>query len=57
MVSVLRLAPSEDIFAGYQHHKIDVDDVDDDNLLEHIPAAVRSIQAGLDAGGSVLVHW
>lgn len=57
MVSVLRLAPSEDIFSGYQHHKIDVDDVDDDNLLEHIPAAVRFIQAGLDAGGSVLVHW
>lgn len=53
----MRLKPSEETFATYQHHSIDVDDVDDENLLEHFPAAVRFIQSGLDAGGSVLVHW
>lgn len=57
ILSVLRLKPSEETFAAYQHHSIDVDDVDDENLLEHFPAAVRFIQSGLDAGGSVLVHW
>jgi dual specificity phosphatase 12 len=57
VVSVLRLAPSENIFSDFKQHRIDVDDVDDENLLEHLPAAVKFIQSGLDAGGSVLVHW
>jgi dual specificity phosphatase 12 len=57
VLSVLRLAPAEETFASYQHHSIDVDDVDDENLLEHFPAAVKFIQAGLDSGGGVLVHW
>lgn len=57
ILSVLRLKPSEETFSAYQHHSIDVDDVDDENLLEHFPAAVKFIQSGLDAGGSVLVHW
>lgn len=54
---MLRLNPAEEMFASYQHHAIDVDDVDDENLLEHFPAAVKFIQAALDAGGSILVHW
>lgn len=57
MLSVLRLAPAEETFASFQHLSIDVDDVEDENLLEHFPAAVKFIQAGLDGGGGVLVHW
>lgn len=57
VVSVLRLSPAEETFASYQHLSIAVDDVEDENLLEHLPAAVKFIQAGLDSGGSVLVHW
>ncbi|KAJ5924956.1 hypothetical protein N7454_007595 [Penicillium verhagenii] len=56
VVSVLRLSPSEEMFSFYQHHKIDVDDVDYENLLEHFPAAVRFIQSGLDSNGGVLIH-
>ncbi|KAL2809975.1 protein-tyrosine phosphatase-like protein [Aspergillus granulosus] len=56
VVSVLRLQPTDDTFLTYQHHHIEVDDVDDENLLEHFPAAIEFIQSGLDAGGSVLVH-
>ncbi|KAJ5645824.1 dual specificity phosphatase [Penicillium lividum] len=56
IVSVLRLSPSEDLFSSFQHHKIDVDDVDYENILEHLPAAVKFIQSGLDANGGVLVH-
>ncbi|KAJ5149488.1 dual specificity phosphatase [Penicillium atrosanguineum] len=56
VVSVLRLAPSENLFSDFKQHRIDIDDVDDENLLEHLPAAVNFIQSGLDAGGSVLVH-
>ncbi|KKK25869.1 hypothetical protein P175DRAFT_0467184 [Aspergillus ochraceoroseus IBT 24754] len=56
VVSVLRLGKSDTIFADFQHHSIEVDDVDDENLLEHFPSAIKFIQSGLDAGGSVLVH-
>jgi dual specificity phosphatase 12 len=47
----------DDTFSSYQHHCIDVDDVDYENILEHLPAAVSFIRSGLDAGGSVLIHW
>lgn len=57
VVSVVKLRPDESVFEGFQQHRIDVDDVDDENLLEHFPAAIRFIQSGLDAGGSVLIHW
>ncbi|PLN78172.1 dual specificity phosphatase [Aspergillus taichungensis] len=56
IVSVIKLRPDESVFEGFQQHRIDVDDVDDENLLEHFPATTRFIQSGLDAGGSVLVH-
>lgn len=54
---MLRLNQSEQTFAPYQHHFIEVDDIDDENLLEYFPAAIKFIQTGLDAGGGVLVHW
>ncbi|GAB1191581.1 hypothetical protein APSETT444_000761 [Aspergillus pseudonomiae] len=54
ILSVLRLQPQEETFAGFQHHRIDVDDVEDENLLEHFPSAIKFIQSGLDAGGGVL---
>lgn len=57
VVSVLRLQQLDDTLSSVQHHRIDVDDVEDENLLEHFPAAVKFIQSGLDSGGSVLVHW
>jgi hypothetical protein len=57
VVSVLRLSPTEELFSNFQHHRIDVDDVDYENLLEHLPAAVKFIQSGLDSNGGVLVHW
>ncbi|KAL4809041.1 protein-tyrosine phosphatase-like protein [Aspergillus unguis] len=56
VLSVIKLQPSDDTFSGYQHHHIEVDDLEDENLLEHFPSAVKFIQSGLDAGGSVLVH-
>lgn len=57
VLSVLRMNPSEQTFLNLQHRSIDVDDVEDENLLEHLPAAIEFIQSGLDAGGSVLIHW
>ena len=54
---MLRINQPDETFGPYHHHCIDIDDVDDENLLEHIPTAVKFIQSGLDAGGSVLIHW
>jgi hypothetical protein len=54
---VLRLQPTDDTFLTYQHHQIEVDDVEDENILEHFPAAIGFIQSGLNSGGGVLVHW
>lgn len=36
---------------------IDVDDVEDENLLEFMPAAVKFIKEAIDGGGKVFVHW
>lgn len=57
VLSVLRLDLDEDLFGPYHHKTIQVDDVDDENLLEHFPATNKFIQDGLDSGGGVLVHW
>lgn len=57
VVSVLRLHPKESLFESFKHLVIEVDDVEDENLLQHFATANAFIQSGLDAGGSVLVHW
>jgi len=57
ILSVLRMPLDEQLFSPYKHMVVEVDDVDDENLLEHFPATNRFIQNGLDSGGGVLVHW
>lgn len=57
VVSVLRMRPDENLTEGFQTLKIEVDDVDDEDLLQYFATANAFIQAGLDAGGGVLVHW
>ena len=57
VVSVLRLPLDNDLFVNYQHHVVEVDDVEDENIVEHFPTSNAFIQQGLDGGGGVLVHW
>lgn len=57
VLSVLRLPLDEELFEGYAHKVVEVDDVDDENLIAHFPSCNEFIQNGLDSGGSVLVHW
>jgi dual specificity phosphatase 12 len=57
VLSVLRTPLDQDLFSPFKHMVVEVDDVDDENLLEHFPSTNRFIQEGLDGGGGVLVHW
>lgn len=57
VLSVLRTPLDQALFSPFEHMIVEVDDVDDENLLEHFPATNRFIQQGLDGGGGVLVHW
>ncbi|KAK0277074.1 tyrosine protein phosphatase yvh1 [Friedmanniomyces endolithicus] len=56
VLSVLRLPLDERLFEGFDHMVVEVDDVDDENLLEHFPACNEFIQRGLEGGGGVFVH-
>ncbi|CAO2658781.1 Nn.00g065040.m01.CDS01 [Neocucurbitaria sp. VM-36] len=56
VLSVLRTPLDQDLFSPFKHMVVEVDDVEDENLLEHFPATNRFIQEGLDGGGGVLVH-
>jgi dual specificity phosphatase 12 len=47
----------DDVFQGYKHMLVDVDDVEDENLLQHFKATNAFIEDGLGGGGGVLVHW
>jgi dual specificity phosphatase 12 len=57
VLSVLRLPLEPHLFSLYTHKVVEVDDVEDENLLEHFPATCKFIQEGIDSGGGVLVHW
>ena len=57
MLTVLKLPVEQGLFDGFKHMAVEVDDVEDENLLEHFPETNRFIQSAFDAGGSVLVHW
>lgn len=57
ILSVLRYSADSELFKGYKHMLVEVDDVEDENLLEHFTTTNGFIQEGLDSGGGVLVHW
>ena len=57
VLSVLRAPLEQYLFSCFKHMVVEVDDVEDENLLEHFPATNKFIKEGLDGGGGVLVHW
>jgi dual specificity phosphatase 12 len=57
MVSCLRLPLDKTLFEGYEHLVIEVDDMEDENLLEHFPTTNKFISKALKDGGAVFIHW
>lgn len=41
----------------YKHLSIGVNDIEDENLLEHFPESNKFIGDALKEGGKVFVHW
>ncbi|KAI4116091.1 MAG: hypothetical protein LQ345_003426 [Seirophora villosa] len=56
VLSVLTLPLDEALFEGYQRLVIDIDDLEDEDIIQHFPTSNAFIKAGLEGGGGVLVH-
>ncbi|KAI9793500.1 MAG: tyrosine protein phosphatase yvh1 [Peltula sp. TS41687] len=56
VLSVIPGSTDEDVFASYTHMTLDVYDLEDENLLQHFPAANTFINEGLSGNGGVFVH-
>lgn len=46
-----------DSFHGLKHLIVEIDDLEDEDVIQHIPTSNDFIQEGVDSGGGVLVHW
>ena len=58
VVSVIRWPIDEGLLRPFKHLQIDVEDVEDENLLEHLPATTQFIENALAVrGNNVIVHW
>ncbi|KAI2000028.1 tyrosine protein phosphatase yvh1 [Ophidiomyces ophidiicola] len=58
VVTVMRGGADSARFRAFQHHlHIAVDDMDDEDLLQHFPTTNAFVQSGLASGGGVLIHW
>ncbi|KAI5813438.1 protein-tyrosine phosphatase-like protein [Pyronema omphalodes] len=56
VVSVLRQPLDAKLFEGYEHHIIEVDDVEDENIIQYFAGANEFIKKALEEGGAVLIH-
>ncbi|MCJ1315152.1 tyrosine protein phosphatase yvh1 [Xylographa vitiligo] len=56
VVSALRLPLDEELFQPYQHLVVELDDVEDEDILQHFATSNAFIRDGLAGSGGVLVH-
>lgn len=57
VVSALALPLDRDLYASYKHLVIELDDMDDEDIIQHFATSNAFIKDGLENGGGVLVHW
>ena len=57
VVSALRLPLDQDLYANYKHLVVELDDLEDEDIIQHFATTNAFIREGLDAGEGVLVHW
>ncbi|EEP80743.1 conserved hypothetical protein [Uncinocarpus reesii 1704] len=57
VVTVMRGGADKDRFKTFKHHlHIAVDDMSDEDLLQHFPITNAFVRSGLEEGGGVLIH-
>ncbi|KAI5291389.1 tyrosine protein phosphatase yvh1 [Ascosphaera atra] len=57
IVSVMKESPHDErTLIKFRTYHVPVDDMSDEDILQHIPGAIKFIEDGLKAGGGVLVH-
>ena len=57
VVSVLRLPLERELFVKYKHLVVELDDLDEEDIIQHFATSNAFIKEGLGNGGGVLVHW
>jgi len=57
VLSVLRLPLDKSLFRDFEHLAIEVNDMEEENLLQHFAAANAFIEKAIASGGAVLIHW
>ena len=57
VVSALALPLDRDLYANYKHLVVELDDMDDEDIIQHFATSNAFIKDGLKSGGGVLVHW
>lgn len=57
VVSALRQPLEVQLFSRFEHLVVELDDVDDEDIVQHFARSNAFIKEGLDSGGGVLVHW
>lgn len=57
VVSAVSQPLDDSLFKDYKHLLVELDDIDDEDILQHFAISNAFIQEGLDGGGGVLVHW
>ena len=57
VISALRLPLEKEPLNRLEHLVVEVNDLEEENIIEYLPACIAFIQQGLDSGGGVLVHW
>lgn len=57
MVSAFSGPLDEELFRGYEHLHVEVDDVEDENIMRYFPEVNAFVREGLGGGGGVVVVW
>ena len=57
VVSALRGPLDRDLYAKYEHLVVELDDLEDEDIVQHFATTNSFIRGGLAGDGGVLVHW
>ena len=57
IISIISQNIEPELVKNYKHLAFNVDDVEYEDVLQHLPSSNEFIRQGLQDGGGVLVHW